>query len=179
METLSNSELVRNGFLVVQSLLDGQVYQGVSGYIWPLNDTSYKHLGISYKIRNSVEVATDWIATYRYWRNCRDKNINARLLLLETVIAHPKIDFPLSASWEYIGYDLSYVEGDFYSAIDQEILKKNSPFQDWQKKINTTGLFTTYKDASDFLKFRQHVVSKNIETYGELYAIRVFRYNPD
>ncbi len=171
----SPEKFYQNGFLIVQSMGYGD-YHGVCGLQWPLDEIEEKGLGIPYDVQGSVHVATNWRLTYEYWQKCLSKKLDVQLLLLETSLSNPNVKiFP--DDWNLLGYDISYVRGDFYSAIQQEVLRDSVDiWRERRRKLNKFGLFAAYQDAVEFLSARELIKPPKKESFGEFYAVRLSRY---
>jgi hypothetical protein len=180
--------LTKNGFLVVEDkdINRNMGYTGVYGDVWPLNDIHsitelFHYLGI---IRNKdldqtacVEVTTDFDLVINYWKNCKYNNPNTRLLLIYSDIKTPKINIFNNSDFDFLGYDVAYAGGDYYSAIHQDLLVRILPeLIEWRKKLNYNLLFDDYNEANQFLKERG-LLKNGIETYGELFVLGVANYH--
>ena len=124
----------------------------------------------------AVHVATKWETAYGYWQTCISYNVEARLLLIETEIDCPIVQLPGLAIWEFVGYDVAWVAGSFYSAIQQELVGESAKsLLHWKNKLNNHKLFSDLNAAYAFLKERQAKMDSDIgiESYGNFYVIRV------
>lgn len=173
-----------NGFLVVADApgYESEGYNGVYGIDWPLQDFDgfqlQEDLGIP-SSRGTIWVATKWDATYQYWRLCTSRNIKARLLLVETEISYPVVRLLPSVIWDLMGYDVAFMTGDFYSAIQQELIGQTaSSLRHWKDKLNKHRLFDDADAAYAFLQERLAWIGLDLalETYGDLCVTRVSRF---
>jgi len=174
----------KNGFLVVADApgYKDEGYAGVYGVDWPLQDFENlqpdKDLGIPTE-RGAIWVATNLEATHRYWEICVSNNITARLLLIETVLNYPVVQLPSLAPWEFVGYDLAFMTGNFYSAIQQELIGRAAKsLRHWESRLNKHRLFDDIDTAYAFLQERLTWVGSDpaLETYGDFLVTRVSRF---
>lgn len=176
----------KNGFLVVADVAgyEDEGYAGVYGIDWPLRDFGEpqpeEELGIP-TARGAIWVATRWDATYRYWQRCLSRNIKARLLLVETELDYPTVQLPSSVIWEFVGYDVAFMTGNFYSAIQQELIGGTTKsLKHWKSNLNRHRLFSDVDVAYAFLQERSAQLGSDLglETYGEFVVTRVSRFSP-
>ncbi|GAP16061.1 hypothetical protein LARV_03857 [Longilinea arvoryzae] len=182
--------LTVNGFIVVeddQGVLDVK-YRGIYGIVWPLKSLPSvedplleESLGIDHYLKSGetiyAEVTTNWEATLKYWEYCRSKMLLVRLLRIETILPMPFVSVPPKTQWEFLGYDVSCVSGDFYSAIHQDLLVRTlGDLQKWKNSLNKNKLFDDFQTASDFLLKRALLGADKIETIGDFFVVRLFNY---
>lgn len=190
---IKSPSLTINGFIVVEDdsgVLDVG-YKGIYGIIWPLKSLPSirdahleKALGIEYYLRNGrtiyVEVSLNWEATLEYWKYCLSENLLVRLLRIETILPNPCVRAPSNTNWEFLGYDVSCVTGDFYSAIHQDLLIRTiRELHKWKYRLNKNQLFDDFQTASDFFEERALLGSDKIETVGDFFIVRLFNYIPE
>lgn len=175
-----------NGYLIVSPRTSSEInYQGVYGITWPLEDHVSEYntnfldeLGLKMYLFG-VEVATIWETTKLYLELCLENGIEAYLLLLETKIPHPFIAVENPKDWKFIGFDYAYIGGDFYSAIQQELIMPKQPpdcISHWKNSLNNFGLFTTHNEVEAFRRERS-LCKEDIEFSGDFYIIKVSIYH--
>lgn len=185
--------LTMNGFVVVEDdkgTLELK-YRGIYGIVWPLKSLPSirdiqleKALGIDYFLTTeatiNAEVTINWEAALQYWKYCKSKKLLVRLLRIETILTKPSMRTPPNTGWEFLGYDVSYVMGDFYSAIHQDLLTRTlGELRTWKNRLNKNQLFDDYQTASDFINERSLLGSEKIETNGVFFVVRLFNYIPE
>ena len=62
------------------------------------------------------EVATCWKETLEYWKQCIQRGISARLLLVKTTQTCPLVIVP-KVRWRFLGFDIACPGGGWHSAI--------------------------------------------------------------
>ena len=154
-----------NGFLVVadEGVIASELvklpagYRGL-GWPWPLDDFDERKLGVEWH-PYYPEVATCWKETLEFWKQCIQRGISARLLLVKTTQTCPLVFVP-KVGWRFLGYDFACPGGGWHSAIwdlwlywKDKHLEVLRAFRVWMARLNSNGLFSRAKDAFAFLEF--------------------------
>jgi len=172
-----------NGFLVLTDLpgYENDGYEGVYGIHWPLEDlgidTDRRALGLVLA-PDTMEVATLWSAARQYYADCLAADLPVRVLMVQTDYDYPVVTAPVAGDWQLVGYDVAAVLGDFYSALQQEVLSATpSSLGAWRSLLNSHGLFDTIDTASDFLIARSELLYSNpaIESCGEMKPVKLHK----
>ena len=179
-----------NGFLVVSpsKTINGISYCGVDTDVWPADEwlfsdpNSPRH---EYSVIDYEKVfLLDMGSAAKYYEYCLSKGIHARLLYCESTTEgtfYEKNSFFDSLDKVLLlGYDYAYPNGDYYSAILNDIIYRDLDFsRKWKPQLNKNGLFSSFEVVSSFSKDRERtsILANNGSPYPvyELGQFSVFR----
>lgn len=155
-----------NGFIVVGApiTINGYPYYGIDTEAWPAEVGPFSKT-IAQRIDNSV---ADWEKVFlldaesavKYYAYCCSKEIPARLLYCEATAEgtfyEMKSDFVDLGKACFLGYDYAYLNGDYYSAVVNDIIYRNLDISNrWKPHLNEHGLFSSFETVNSFAKDRE------------------------
>ncbi len=112
-----------------------------------------ENIGLTfYNLDNGSYVAAcnDWNYIYDYIKESEKRGIKYRIILCETEIPQPIMEFSSAIQKEFLGYDYAYARGDNYSALYNEIPSVFPQFQ-----LNNNGLFETEEEIREYISTRE------------------------
>lgn len=155
-----------NGFLVVgpSITINDISYCGVDTGVWPADVWPFSE-STNQRYEDSVidfekVFLLDMESAVKYHRCCCEKGIPARLLYCESAtegtLYETTSSFAILEKSLFLGYDYAYPNGDYYSAIVNDIIYRNLAFSNrWKPLLNKHGLFSSLETISAFSKDRE------------------------
>ena len=151
-----------------------------NGENWYLNDIMPEkfeeyydeHIELTYYDLTDYEwaaVCTDMDYIRQYIEESEKLGIEYRLILCESDIPRPTMELP-PCEKEFLGYDYTYVGGDYYSAVFSEV-----PAVFPQFRLNKNGLFETEEEIRSYLAAREEFVRTHPKLTLEVGNFAVFR----
>lgn len=168
-------EYKSNGFLVVgtSKKINGISYCGIDTDVWPAGVCSfsgpsnqlYANLSIDYQ----KVFLLDRESADKYYEYCRTIKIPVRLLYCESTTEGTFYETtPFFTSLEkarFLGYDYAYPSGDYYSAVVNDIIYRDSDFSNkWKPLLNKYGLFSSLEVISSFSVDRERIMTQANES---------------
>ena len=173
-----------NGLIVVENAKDW--YNGVDRNPWLLSrcDTIlHKSLKAVDQSFEYYDVTQSFDLAIHYWELANKVTGGAEVLYCEFIGArlpmysvdlHGKI----SEKCEFLGWDYSWINGDFYSCIYNDLSLKKELFTSYLHILNKYGLFQTENEVDDFIRRRKKLKRlhpKEMFEVGRFYKVKVFR----
>ena len=158
-----------NGFVVVGPAITikGISYLGIDTDVWPADVWPFSE-SAKQQYENS---ATDYEKVFlldmksaeNYYEWCCSKGIPARLLYCESPAEGTFYETSSSfAGLEralFLGYDYAYPNGDYYSAVANDVIHRDLDFSNkWKAQLNRHGLFPSYATISSFANDRDRAL---------------------
>ena len=150
-----------NGFVVVgpATTIKGISYHGIDTDIWPADVWAFSE-SAKQRYEDSVidydkVFLLDMKSADKYYEWCCSNGIPARLLYCESPAEGTFYETTsFSACLEravFLGYDYAYPNGDYYSAVANDVIHRDSDFaNEWKALLNSHGLFPSYETISSF-----------------------------
>ncbi len=165
-------ELFKNGYIVAV-ISD---YCDFSYNAWPLADVENDDVADEltneaddnwFTLYDMPEIAPDIDYIKRYITHCRDKGINAVVLLAETPDNYYKVNDAIAIE-EVYGFDCIGAVSFSYLSEEREIFKN-------QIKLNKYGLFDTIDDVEEYVRIRRQAIEsgEELEDYWKELPIRL------
>ena len=150
-----------NGFIVVGTsiTINGISYCGIDTDAWPADLWAFSELAKQqYKIfATDCEKVflLDMKSAVKYYEYCCSNRIPARLLYCESTAEGTRYEttsfFAGLECAHFLGYDYAYPNGDYYSAIANDVIYRELDFSNkWKVQLNQYGLFTSFETISSF-----------------------------
>ena len=173
-----------NGFVVTRKeiLLNEIKYFGVDTGVWPIEDASLvffdgdlaefeRETEEFWRGENNACLASYKLAK-KYSKHCEKEQREHRVLYIETTSEeasfHPSLHDSFAKKDNFLGYDVGYNAGDFYSAIYNDIIWRPQLFkEEYCDKLNEFGLFYSARDAENFIQYRQSEKEKTEGLFEE------------
>ncbi len=157
--------LFNNGWLVQETnckmlKTSSFVYNGVNAYdSYPLmhvNDIECKKLSNEQAMKplgnnenQMLEFISDKDLLQRYVRMCINKNIQIRILFIQSDYTNEMCDEVPCDNFKFLGYEYCCIPIDDQIITDLDWCQK---LQNFHSKLNENGLFDSYKEADNFKK---------------------------
>ena len=155
-----------NGFLVVGTpiTINGISYWGIDTDVWPADVWPFSESTIQ-QYENSVincekVFLLDKESAVEYYEYCCSKGIPVRLLYCESntegTCYETKSSLTDLKDALFLGYDYTFPNGDYYSAIANDVIYRDLDFSNkWKPLLNKHGLFSSFETISSFSKDRE------------------------
>lgn len=182
-----------NGFIVVGSsiTINGISYCGIDTDVWPADIRSFSELA-KLQCENCVAdyeqvFLLDMKSAVQYYECCCLNGIPARLLYCESATEgtfYETTSFCTSLERaHFLGYDYAYPNGDYYSAIVNDVIYRELDFSSkWKAQLNKHGLFPSFETVSSFANGRDRALllankdrSAPVFELGQFSIFRIFQ----
>lgn len=183
-------EYKSNGFLVAGAVItiNGISYCGVDTNVWPADICSFSELTNPWWEDSAIDyekvLLLDMENAVKYYAHCCSKGIPARLLYCESTTEGTFYEItPCTTGLEkalFLGYDYAYPNGDYYSAVLNDIIYRNLDFSNkWRPHLNKYGLFPSFETVCSFSEDREctSILANRVSSYPvyELGSFSIFR----
>lgn len=164
---MNDSKYIANGFLVTAPPTSKSYkYLGVDNNSWPAEvGTQYAALRAvlngAYAKSENTPILLNIKLTRTYKRICVLSDTPARLLYCEAYSDYegnydPNLHRQFAIQSNFLGYDLAYPNGDYYSAVLNDLIGRKEPFI-CQCILNENGLIESLSTAFEFALKRKQV----------------------
>lgn len=177
-----------SGYLVTEGpeAISNICYSGVDTNAWPIGLTHLSELAPEmYEktyIDSSYPLLIDLPSAIQYCSLCINDGKSPRILYCEVIDKNSTIGIPdhrVSSCYTLLGYDYAYPNGDYYSAVANDIIySKGYLRHKWRKYLNEHGLFSSKDQIQLFVQERTALSNKLANTLtielGNFVIFRVF-----
>ncbi len=158
-----------NGYIIQKESASRYEYKGIEGDNWYLNycsNNAYfenfynENIDKSWENSDYVDCCIDESYMRQYIAESMNIGIKFRIMLCSTCKKFPVLnDIKLDKSGEFLGYDYAESGGSYYSCVLNDIISKR--IKEFEKiKLNENGLFNTYEEVEEFVKYRKKLEEK-------------------